>query len=236
MTFRTPSQRRPPSSDTYAEPKQLVSKIGLTPVMEEMSHLRLTSTIKKSRDDFLLTNSRVSALDIVIPEWDQQESYPQLLQMPTHQPMQPTPPTALDIVRHVYADALGPGGLLVKQLEKRRTGVKQQPYSLSLISAISPDKILANQLVEGGVDSSVFENFMHKLLESIRKQEEFNGKHVVLLMDNATIHKHPMVIDTVLRMKAILLFNPQYSPHLNPVERYFKRLKKEVRDQDVSSR
>ena len=208
MTFRTPIQRRPSSSDTYADPKQLVSKLGLTPVMEELSHLRLTSTIKKSRDDFLLTHSRVSVLDIVIPEWDQQESLPQVLHMPTHQPVQPTPPTALDIVRHVYADALGPGGLLVKQLEKRRTGVKQQPYSLSLISAISHDRILANQLVEGGVDSSVFENFIYKLLESIRNEEGSNGKPVVLLMDNATIHKHPMVVDTVLRMKAILLYNP----------------------------
>ena len=85
-----------------------------------------------------------------------------------HQTVQPTPPTALEIVRQVYADALGPGGVLVKQLEKRRTGDRQQPYSLSLISAISHDKILANQLVEGGVDSSIFENFIFKLLEGIR--------------------------------------------------------------------
>ena len=85
-----------------------------------------------------------------------------------HQPVQPPPPTALEIVRQVYADALGPGGLLVKKLEKRRTGDRQQPYSLSLISAISHDKILANQLVEGGVDSSIFENFIFKLLEGIR--------------------------------------------------------------------
>ena len=216
-------------SDIYAGPKQVVSKIGLTPVMEELSHLRLTSTVKKSRDDFLLRSSRVGILDIMIPEWDEEETLPQACIIPTHQPVQPTPPTALEVVRQVYADALGPGGLLVKQLEKRRTGDKQQPYSLSLISAISHDKIIANQLIEGGVDSSVFENFIFKMLESVRKQGEFNRRPVVLLMDNATIHKHPMVVDTVLRMKAILLYNPQYSPHLNPVERYFKRLKKEVR-------
>ena len=195
-------------SDIYHEPKQVVSKIGLTPVMEEMSHLRLTSTIKKSRDDFLLTTTRVGILDIVIPEWDEEETLPQAFIMPTHQPVEPTPPTALEIVRQVYADALGPGGILVKQLEKRRTGDKQQPYSFSLISAISHDKVIANQLVEGGVDSSVFENFIFKMLEGVRKKEEFNGKPVVLLMDNATIHKHPMVVETVLRMKAILLYNP----------------------------
>ena len=229
MNFKTPSQRRSSLSDIYTQPKQVVSKIGLTPVMEELSHLRLTSTVKKSRDDFLLKTNRVAILDLVIPEWNEEETLPPAFMIPTHQPVQPTPPTALEIVRKVYADALGPGGLLVKQLEKKRPGERQQPYSFSLISAISHDKIIANQLVEGGVDSSVFENFIFKMLEGVRKKEEFNGKPVVLLMDNATIHKHPMVVETVLRMKAILLYNAQYSPHLNPVERYFKRLKKEVR-------
>ena len=195
-------------SDIYAEPKQLMSKFGLTPVMEELSHLRLTSTVKKSRDDFLLTTTRVGILDIVIPEWVEEESLPKAFVIPTCQPVQPIPPTPLEIVRQVYIDSLGPGGVLVKQLEKRRTGDRQQPYSFSLISAISYDKILANQLVEGGVDSSIFENFIYRLLESIRNKEEFNGKPVVLLMDNATIHKHPMVVETVLRMKAILLYNP----------------------------
>ena len=55
-------------------------------------------------------------------------------------------------------------------------------------------------------------------------------------MDNATIHRHPRVIDTILRMRCLLLYNPQYSPHLNPVERYFKRVKKTIKQQDITSR
>ena len=77
-----------------------------------------------------------------------------------------------------------------------------------MISAVSHDAVLANQLIEGGVDSSVFENFVYRLLDYVRKEERYQGRHVVLLMDNATIHKHPMVVDTIIRMKCILLYNP----------------------------
>jgi len=48
-------------------------------------------------------------------------------------------------------------------------------------------------------------------------------------MDNATIHRHATVLATVLDMRAILFFNPPYSPQLNPVEMYFKQLKTHVR-------
>jgi len=39
-----------------------------------------------------------------------------------------------------------------------------------------------------------------------------------MFMDNARIHCHPIVIESVLSRKGILLFNAQYSPSLNPVE------------------
>jgi transposase len=86
--------------------------------------------------------------------------------------------------------------------------IKTQHYSFSLISAVSQDAILANQLIEGGVDSSVFENFVFNLLDYVRKEERYRGRHIVLLMDNATIHKHPRVVDTIIKMKFILLYNP----------------------------
>ena len=111
-----------------------------------------------------------------------------------------------------------------------------QPYSFSLLSAISQHEVLANQLIEGGVDSSVFENFVHSLLTHIRTTPRLQGRRVVLLMDNAQIHRHKVVIDTVLRMKAILMFNPQYSPILNPIEHMFQHLKTQLRQQDISTK
>ena len=111
-----------------------------------------------------------------------------------------------------------------------------QHYSFSLISAISQHEVLANQLIEGGVDSSVFENFVHHLLTHIRTTPILQGRRVVLLLDNAQIHKHKVVIDTILRMKVILLFNPQYSPVLNPIEHMFQHMKSQLKQGDLPTK
>jgi len=81
-------------------------------------------------------------------------------------------------------------------------------YSFSLISAISQDEVIANQVIEGGVDSTVFENFIHMTLKHVRESPKYQGRRVVVLLDNAAIHHHQHVIDSALAMKVILLFNP----------------------------
>jgi predicted TIM-barrel enzyme len=43
---------------------------------------------------------------------------------------------------------------------------------MSLISAISQDRVVANQLIEGGVDGIVFENFIYHTLLSVRNDKE----------------------------------------------------------------
>ena len=143
-----------------------------------------------------------------IPEWIEEESSPKQVSLPEYAPIKDPLPSKLQIIRHAYEEALGQRGMLAQKLSKRRKVVKTQQYSFSLISAVSHDAVLANQLIEGGVDSSVFENFVFRLLDYVRKEERYEGRHIVLLMDNATIHKHPMVVDTIIRMKCILLYNP----------------------------
>ena len=86
--------------------------------------------------------------------------------------------------------------------------MKTQIYSFSLISAISQEEVIANQIIEGGVDATVFENFVHKVLTHVRESPKYRGRRIVILMDNATIHHHLHVIDSILAMKVILLFNP----------------------------
>jgi hypothetical protein len=43
---------------------------------------------------------------------------------------------------------------------------------MSLISAISQDRIIANQLVEGAADGMIFENFIYHTLLSVRNDKE----------------------------------------------------------------
>jgi hypothetical protein len=71
----------------------------------------------------------------------------------------------------------------------RKSTVKKQNYSMSLISAIAQDRIIANQVLEGAVDRVIFENFIYQTLVSVRNDKELASKKVLLLLDNAQIHK-----------------------------------------------
>jgi transposase len=107
---------------------------------------------------------------------------------------------------------------------------------MTIISAICQDAIIANQIIEGGVDSIVFENFIYHTLLSIRNDKLLSERKVVLLIDNAPIHKSLRVLETARAMKAVLIFNAEYSPWLNPVEQFFKFLKAELKPKHISSK
>ena len=42
-----------------------------------------------------------------------------------------------------------------------------QTYTLGLIAAISKEEILATQILEGGVDSVIFDNFLYNLFNQL---------------------------------------------------------------------
>ena len=101
-----------------------------------------------------------------------------------------------------------------------------QGYNLTLIAAMTIQNVISMQVVEGGTDAVIFENFLFRTLESIRRSPTTRNKPIVILMDNAVIHKTPVVYNTAKRMNATLLLNAEYSPWFNPIEQLFNRLKK----------
>lgn len=54
-------------------------------------------------------------------------------------------------------------------------------------------------------------------------------------MDNAVIHKHQSVLRTAERAKVNILFNVEYSPMLNPIERLFFTIKHRVKGEVANS-
>jgi len=50
----------------------------------------------------------------------------------------------------------------------------------------------------------------------------------VVIMDNARIHKSKKTQDLIESKKAILKFQPPYSPFLNKIENYWGFIKKEI--------
>ena len=64
---------------------------------------------------------------------------------------------------------LGRYGMRMLELSRQKQqDEKKQQYSLSMIAAISFDKVISHQVVEGGIDSVIFENFIYNTLYSLR--------------------------------------------------------------------
>lgn len=107
---------------------------------------------------------------------------------------------------------------------------------MSFISAISQDRVISSQVIEGAFDSVLFENFIYHTLRSVRTDKDLCNKKVVLLMDNAKIHKFSEVMKTAKKFKVSVLFNAEYSPWLNPVEQLFSHMKKKLKVEDIHSK
>ena len=114
-------------------------------------------------------------------------------------------------------------------LQRQKSTERHTAYSFSMIAALTQHCVLAAQITEGGTDAVVFDNFMHQLLTKLRTDKATKSKHIVVLMDNATIHKHSSIYETARRFKVNLLLNAQYSPWLNPVEQLFNHIKRALR-------
>lgn len=83
---------------------------------------------------------------------------------------------------------------------------------MSFIAAITLTSVISCQLIEGNVDSVLFEDFIYETLNHVRSNQDMKDKDVVLFMDNAVIHRHSAVLETVRKFKVITLFNAEYSP------------------------
>lgn len=68
--------------------------------------------------------------------------------------------------------------------------IKEQQYSMSFIAAITMNKLLCTEIIEGAYDTTLFEDVIFKMLDSIRKDPQTCKQNVLLFMDNASFHKH----------------------------------------------
>jgi len=98
-----------------------------------------------------------------------------------------------------------------------------------MIAAMTFNCVVSAQITEGGTDVVVFDNFLHRTLHKLRVDSDTKAKQIVVLMDNASIHKHTKVYETARRFKVHVLFNAQYSPWLNPIEQLFNFMKRKLR-------
>lgn len=104
--------------------------------------------------------------------------------------------------------------------------------NISLIAAISSEKVWTFHLENGSVNQDVFSLFLEKLFLEL---ENYSIANALLIMDNVRFHKTDSIKRKIEESPHKVLFLPPYSPFLNPIEEFFHQLKSIVRNKNPTN-
>ena len=106
---------------------------------------------------------------------------------------------------------------------KRLTATYKRNGTVALLAALSVHK---GEVTARTVDKNNAQNFLSFLKELYRK---YSRKHLHVIVDNLTVHKHKIVAEWVASKKRMTLhYTPTYSSWLNQIEIWFNILTKDV--------
>lgn len=106
------------------------------------------------------------------------------------------------------------GGNRVVSAEPKNLG-----KNITLVSAISLTGVVAAMYCTCTFNGDGFETFVEKYLIP-----ELNPQQIVI-MDNVSFHKRESVVRAIESTAKKVVFLPQYSPELNPIENMWSKLK-----------
>jgi transposase len=95
--------------------------------------------------------------------------------------------------------------------------------NISVISALGPQGVCAPMMIEGAINSEVFELYVQHLLVP-----RLRPGHLVVL-DNIKFHYAPQALALIEAAGARVLHLPAYSPDFNPIEGCIAKLKTALR-------
>lgn len=95
---------------------------------------------------------------------------------------------------------------------------------INLIAGLLDNHLLAPLTYECHTDTTVFNTWLAECLIPVLPD------HSIIVMDNATFHKSKETLKIITDNGHQLLFLPTYSPDLNPIEKFWASLKRQVRN------
>jgi len=104
-----------------------------------------------------------------------------------------------------------------QRFEALKSGRRQQ--RVSCIAAICGQQLLAPFTFEGSCNRLLFEQWLEQYLLPVLKPGQ------VVILDNASFHKGGRIRELIEHKGSHLLYLPSYSPDLNPIERWWARMK-----------
>lgn len=104
---------------------------------------------------------------------------------------------------------------------QRARGARPQKRgrNISLLTALSLEKVVASSNIYGAVDGVTFEAFIAK--ELVPKL----WKNATVILDNAQIHLGEMVRELIEQAGAKLIYLSPYSPEFSPIENFWSKVK-----------
>lgn len=93
----------------------------------------------------------------------------------------------------------------------------------TFIAGLRSDRMTAPFVIEGAIDREAFDVYVEtQLAPTLRRGD-------IVILDNLSVHKSMRAEAAIRARGAWLLFLPQYSPDLNPIEMAFAKLKAHLR-------
>lgn len=93
----------------------------------------------------------------------------------------------------------------------------------SILSYLTHDGKTDSLIFPGGVDKTIFREFMEKVLLPATKEGD------VVIMDNLNVHKNSFSKELFKRRGVEIKYTPRYSPEYNPIEMMWSKMKADLR-------
>jgi transposase len=93
----------------------------------------------------------------------------------------------------------------------------------TFLAALRSDRIEAPWMIDGPINGERFRIYVEQVLAPTLAPGD------IVVMDNLSSHKAKAIRQAIRKVGAKLLFLPQYSPDLNPIEQFFAKLKHRLR-------
>lgn len=92
----------------------------------------------------------------------------------------------------------------------------------SIVAGKCGKEILAPFGYYGTCNSELFLKWVKEMLVPNLKENQ------IVIMDNASIHKSPKIREAIEEAGCSLVYQPPYSPDLNPIEHFWSHLKQKI--------
>ena len=109
-------------------------------------------------------------------------------------------------------------GRALKGQRVRGEKPQKRGRNISLLAALSVEKVITSVNIYGSVDGVTFEAFIQQLIPHLQEND-------CVVMDNAKIHHGKMVRELLSKAGVKLIYLSPYSPEFSPIENLWSKVK-----------